>query len=154
MTIYLHRDGSQWTLHIKTAIGKPDQVHVIGSDIHPFMAIIKGLKYYYPQHRLFVDPQLSQNPFVSNHIFNTQYHGKEPDYVFIHRSIGQWMVKACRKCHGDAYYNPAINHYQCIRCKAVESHAHPSRYFRIKPAPITHPMPKLPPIDYDMAIPF
>lgn len=132
MKVKVFREDGYWTAHVEDDWGKEKQIHRIVPDSHRFLAVIKAMQETYPDQKIWIDKNISPNPWVFIGIENLQFFGMTPIYEDIDKMLlyGE-EKKICNLCKGDAWYNSSVNCFQCRNCRAHESMVDRGRFFKL-----------------------
>lgn len=126
MELTIHRENGFWTAHIGELFHE-SQVYPLIPESKSLYLLVKAIESTYPKAAVWIDPRITDNPFLSKALFFTKYHKIAPDYERIQFTLEHPGTKQCGICGGEGWYNCFANYYwhvgwwECTHCQAREA---------------------------------
>lgn len=135
MEITIHKENDMWTAHMGKYSFEPNYntSHPLIPASQPLYRLIVAFHNVYPDCKVWIDPGITDNPFLHHSLFVTRYHGLTPIYENVQATIDNSHDKVCDLCGGRACYNSSINVWQCTlqKCGARESPVYAGRFYKL-----------------------
>lgn len=121
----LFKENDMWTVHL----GKYP-FEAIAATHYPLIPasqslyrLVTAIHNIYPDSKVWIDPNITDNPFLHHSLFTTRHYGLTPIYENVQATIDNSHEKVCDLCGSRACYNSHLNGWQCTRakCSARES---------------------------------
>jgi hypothetical protein len=130
---FLTTENGAWKL---TYNGKD---YILDSTDVPLDSIVLALEKLYPGLEVELDFRMTPNPWFGKHLFTYAIDAlskefKDIDLAGLALEFSTTEVKICTKCGEDAYYNSAVNNWQCPECRGHYVPLHrPLRFITKRP---------------------
>ena len=119
MRLTLFKEKGFWTAHVSQD-WKPTKISKIIEDKYRLLSVVKAIQEVYPGEKIWLDKNMSPNPWVYISIQNFQFFGETPIYEDIDHMLLKNEVRNCTLCKGKAWYNSSVKCFQCTECRAQE----------------------------------
>jgi hypothetical protein len=121
MEVSIHRADGFWTVHDGVQFAVP-KIHRMVADTESLLVLIDSIHAVYPDCKIWIDPKITLNPYLSARLFTCNYYKLTPVYENVQAVLDHPEMKSCPKCEGEAWYDPDKKMWHCNRkkCDAYE----------------------------------
>lgn len=133
MELTIFKENDTWTVHMGKYAFENGAIYPLGPASESLFRWITAIRNVYPDCKVWIDPHITDNPFLINSLLTMRQYGMTPIYEHVQEYINNSRDKICNLCGSRACYNNSINGWKCTnkRCGAHESFIDKGRFFRL-----------------------
>lgn len=111
MELTIYRNAGMWEAHTE------QKVYPLVPDTRPLLRLVKAIHNTHPGSLVWIDSNISINPFLRQRLFTTRHYRLIPDYEAIQATLNHPEVRRCQLCDSEAWYTADRGMWQCARSK-------------------------------------
>lgn len=130
MELTIHKENDMWTAHVGGQL-EEQKIFPLGPASESLFRWVTAIHNCYPGSKVWIDPQITPNPFLAKALFIARYYGLAPLYQDVQETIDNSQEKVCNLCASRACYNASVRGWVCTNCGAHESFIDRGRFFKL-----------------------